>query len=39
MVFHIINRANARARIFAKQADYTAFGRGKAGQNYFPNVV
>jgi hypothetical protein len=27
MVFHVINRANARARIFAKQADYAAFER------------
>ncbi|MCC6126360.1 MAG: transposase [Pirellulales bacterium] len=25
MVFHVLNRANARARIFAKEADYAAF--------------
>jgi putative transposase len=27
MVFHVINRANARARIFRKEADYAAFER------------
>ena len=27
MVFHVINRANARARIFGKDADYAAFER------------
>jgi hypothetical protein len=27
MVFHVLNRANARARIFAKDADYAAFER------------
>jgi hypothetical protein len=27
MVFHALNRANARARIFAKEADYAAFER------------
>jgi putative transposase len=27
MVFHVLNRANARARIFAKEADYAAFER------------
>jgi hypothetical protein len=27
MVFHVLNRANARARIFAKEADYSAFER------------
>ncbi len=27
MVFHVLNRANARARIFAKHADYAAFER------------
>jgi putative transposase len=27
MVFRVINRANARARIFGKQADYAAFER------------
>src|SRR5579862_4496622 len=26
-VFHVLNRANARARIFAKEADYAAFER------------
>ncbi len=25
MVFHVLNRANARARIFAKEEDYAAF--------------
>ena len=25
MVFHVLNRANARARIFGKDADYAAF--------------
>src|SRR5208283_3476877 len=25
MVFHVLNRANARARIFAKDGDYAAF--------------
>jgi putative transposase len=27
MIFHVLNRANARARIFAKDADYAAFER------------
>jgi putative transposase len=27
MVFHVLNRANARARIFGKEADYAAFER------------
>ena len=27
MVFHVLNRANARARIFAKEDDYAAFER------------
>ena len=27
MVFHVLNRANARARIFAKDGDYAAFER------------
>ncbi len=27
MVFHVLNRANARRRIFAKEADYAAFER------------
>ena len=27
MVFHVINRANARARVFGKDADYAAFER------------
>ncbi len=27
MIFHVLNRANARARIFAKYADYAAFER------------
>ncbi len=27
MVFHVINRANARTRIFGKEADYAAFER------------
>ncbi len=27
MVFHVLNRANARARIFGKEADYVAFER------------
>jgi len=27
MVFHVLNRANARTRIFAKDADYAAFER------------
>jgi len=27
MVFHVINRANARARIFSKEADFAAFER------------
>jgi hypothetical protein len=27
MVFHVLNRANARAQIFAKEADYAAFER------------
>ena len=27
MVFHVLNRANARARIFGKDADYAAFER------------
>ena len=30
MVFHVLNRANARARIFAKEADYAAFERAMA---------
>ena len=25
MIFHVLNRANARARIFRKEADYAAF--------------
>jgi hypothetical protein len=27
MVFHVLNQANARARIFAKEGDYAAFER------------
>jgi putative transposase len=27
MIFHVLNRANARARIFAKESDYAAFER------------
>jgi len=27
MIFHVLNRANARARIFAKDGDYAAFER------------
>ncbi len=27
MIFHVLNRANARARIFGKEADYAAFER------------
>jgi len=27
MVFHVLNRANARARIFGKDDDYAAFER------------
>jgi putative transposase len=27
MVFHVLNRANAQARIFAEDADYAAFER------------
>jgi hypothetical protein len=27
MVFHVLNRAKARARIFAREADYAAFER------------
>ena len=41
MVFHVLNRGNARARIFHKDADYEAFERilGEAKERYDMRVL
>ena len=41
MVFHVLNRGNARARIFHKDADYLAFERilGEAKERYDMRVL
>jgi len=41
MVFHVLNRGNARARIFHKDADYEAFERilGEARERYDMRVL